>query len=132
MGFLKPHAERIYALLRIMTGFMFTLHGLQKVFGLFGGVPPGAPPFVVYGAGFIELVGGALVMLGLFAAPAAFISSGTMAVAYFVGHVFSAGNILPIVNQGELAALYCFVFLYIAVHGSGIWSVDAARRGTKR
>ncbi|HEX5752345.1 MAG TPA: DoxX family protein [Archangium sp.] len=128
MGFLRPHTERIYALLRIMSGFMFMLHGMQKLFGLFGGVPPGAPAFVVYVAGGIELVGGALILLGLFAAPAAFLSSGTMAVAYFMGHVFAQGHILPIVNQGELAALYCFVFLYISAHGSGIWSVDAARR----
>ncbi len=130
MGFLRPHAERIYALLRIMSGFMFMLHGMQKLFGLFGGVPPGAPAFIVYGAGGIELVGGVLVMIGLFAGPAAFISSGTMAVAYFIGHAIPGGHILPIVNKGELAALYCFVFLYIAARGSGIWSVDAARRGT--
>jgi putative oxidoreductase len=131
MGFLKPHAERIYALLRIMSGFMFMLHGMQKLFGLFGGVPPEAPAFIVYVAGGIEFVGGVLIMIGLFAAPAAFLSSGTMAAAYFMGHVIPQGNILPIVNQGELAALYCFVFLYIAVHGSGIWSVDAVRRGSK-
>jgi putative oxidoreductase len=131
MGFLLPHAERLYAVLRIMTGFMFMLHGLQKIFGLFGGMPPGVPPFIVYGAGGIELVCGALVLIGLFAAPAAFLASGTMAFAYFVGHVIPKGTILPIVNQGELAALYCFVFLYISAHGSGIWSVDAARRGSK-
>ncbi|HYO65199.1 MAG TPA: DoxX family protein [Archangium sp.] len=132
MGFLKPHTERLYALLRIMSGFMFTLHGMQKLFGLFGGVPPGAPPFIVYGAGGIEFVCGVLILLGLFTAPAAFLASGTMAVAYVMGHVIPApGNILPIVNQGELAALYCFVFFYIAAHGSGIWSVDAARRGAK-
>lgn len=127
MRFLTPHTARIYALLRIMTGFMFSLHGMQKLLGLFGGVPAGAPAFIVYGAGAIELVGGVLVALGLFASPAAFISSGTMAVAFFMGHAIPKGNILPIVNQGELAALYCFVFLYIAAHGSGIWSVDAAR-----
>ncbi|NOK36676.1 DoxX family protein [Corallococcus exercitus] len=133
MGFLRPHAERIYALLRIVTGLMFMQHGLQKLFGLFGGVPPGAPPFVVYGAGTIEFLGGALVALGLFAGPAAFIASGTMAFAFFLGHVAShGGNVIPLVNQGELAALYCFVFLYIAARGSGIWSVDAARRGTPR
>jgi len=131
MNFLKPHAERLYALLRIMAGFMFMLHGMQKLFGLFGGVPPGAPAFIIYAAGGIEFVGGALVMIGLFAAPAAFLSSGTMAVAYFMGHVVPQGHILPIVNQGELAALYCFVFFYISVHGSGIWSVDAGRRGAK-
>ncbi len=132
MGFLKPHTERIYALLRIMSGFMFMLHGMQKLFGLFGGTPPGAPPFIIYAAGGIEFVGGLLILLGLFAGPAAFLSSGTMAVAYFMGHAIPSGNILlPIVNQGELAALYCFVFLYISAHGSGIWSVDAARRGAK-
>ncbi|MCP3140395.1 DoxX family protein [Pyxidicoccus xibeiensis] len=133
MGFLRPHADRIYALLRIMTGFMFLFHGLQKLFGMFGGTPPGAPAFVVYVAGGIELVCGVLVLIGLFAGPAAFLASGTMAVAYFIGHVAPAGwNILPIVNKGELAALYCFVFLYIAARGSGIWSVDAARGGTRR
>lgn len=132
MGFLKPHAERIYALFRIMSGFMFMLHGMQKLFGMFGGTPPGAPPFIVYGAGGIEFVCGVLILLGLFAGPAAFLASGTMAVAYFIGHVFPAGNILPIVNGGEPAALYCFVFLYISAHGSGIWSVDDARRGAKR
>ena len=129
MGFLKPHAERIYALLRIMSGFMFMLHGMQKLFGLFGGVPAGAPAFIIYVAGGIEFVGGVLVMIGLFAAPAAFLASGTMAVAYFMGHVIPAkGNILPIVNQGELAALYCFVFLYISAHGSGPWSLDRLLR----
>jgi putative oxidoreductase len=128
MRFLLPHTDRIYALLRIVAGFMFTLHGMQKLFGLFGGVPPGAPPFIVYGAGLIELVCGVLIAIGLFGSPAAFLASGTMAFAFFLGHVIPAkGNILPIVNQGELAALYCFVFFYISAHGSGIWSVDAAR-----
>ena len=129
MGFLKPHAERLYALLRIVTGFMFMLHGMQKLFGLFGGVPPGAPAFIIYAAGGIEFVGGLLVMIGLFAGPAAFLSSGTMAVAFFMGHVMPGhGNLNPITNQGELAALYCWVFFYMSAHGSGIWSVDAARK----
>ncbi|RKG84058.1 DoxX family protein [Corallococcus terminator] len=133
MGFLRPHADRIYALLRIMAGLMFMQHGLQKLFGLFGGVPAGAPAFVVYGAGIIEFVGGVLVAIGFLTGPAAFIASGTMAFAFFLGHVIPAkGNLIPIANQGELAALYCFVFLFIAAHGSGIWSVDAARQGTKR
>ncbi|MBN1209160.1 MAG: DoxX family protein [Myxococcaceae bacterium] len=132
MKFLLPHAERIYALLRIVAGLMFMLHGMQKLFGMFGGMPPGVPAFITYGAGLIEFVGGALIALGLFAAPAAFLSSGTMAAAFFLGHVIPAkGNLLPIVNKGELAALYCFVFLYIAAHGAGIWSIDAARRGAK-
>ena len=131
MGFLKPHAERIYALFRIMTGFMFMFHGMQKLFGMFGGTPPGAPAFIIYGAGGIEFVCGVLVLIGLFAAPAAFLASGTMAVAFFIGHAIPNKHILPIVNQGELAALYCFAFLYIAARGSGIWSVDAARGGVK-
>lgn len=133
MGFLQPHAERIYALLRIITGLMFMQHGLQKIFGLFGGIPSGVPGVVVYGSGLIELVCGALVAIGLFGAPAAFLASGTMAFAFFLGHVIPAkGNLIPLVNKGELAVLYCFAFLYIAAHGSGIWSADAARRAAKR
>lgn len=131
MGFLKPHVEKIYAALRIFAGLMFMAHGLQKVFQLFGGTPDGTPAFIVYGAGLIELVTGALIAVGLFTGPAAFIASGTMAAAYFMGHVFGPSNptrnILPIVNRGELAVLYCWVFLYMATRGSGIWSVDASR-----
>ena len=131
MGFLKPHAEKIYAATRILAGLMFMAHGLQKIFGLFGGVPEGAPAFIVYGAGIIELVTGALIAIGLLTAPAAFLASGTMAAAFFMGHVMSpqnpTHNILPIVNKGELAVLYCWVFLFMAAKGSGIWSVDAAR-----
>ena len=131
MGFLQPQAERIYAGLRILAGLMFMQHGLQKVFGLFGGVP-NAPGWIVWVAGPIELVGGALIAVGLFAAPAAFLSSGTMAVAYFMGHWMRTGDFFPIVNKGELAALYCWVFLLVSARGSGIWSVDAARSGTSR
>src|SRR5512145_739321 len=131
MGFLKPHAEKIYAVTRILTGLMFMAHGLQKIFGMFGGVPEGAPAFIVYGAGAIELVTGALIAIGLVTAPAAFLASGTMAFAYFLGHVMSpqnpTHNILPIVNKGELAVLYCWVFFFIAAKGSGIWSVDGSR-----
>jgi putative oxidoreductase len=127
MAFLKPHVERIYALLRIVAGLMFLQHGLQKIFGLFGGLPPGVPAFITYGAGTIELVGGVLIAIGLFAAPVAFIASGEMAFAFFLGHVMRTGKIIPIVNQGELAVLYCWLFLFIAAKGSGIWSVDSAR-----
>jgi putative oxidoreductase len=125
MGFLKPHADKIYAVMRIFTGLLFMQHGLQKIFGLFGGTPSEAPAFIVYGAGSIELVAGALVAIGLFTAPAAFIASGSMAAAYFIGH--AANGFFPIVNKGELAVLYCWVFFVIAAQGSGIWSVDAAR-----
>jgi putative oxidoreductase len=128
MGFLKPHAEKIYAALRIFAGLMFMQHGLQKIFGLFGGVPAEAPAFVVWGAGLVELIAGALIAVGLYTAPAAFIASGTMAAAFFMGHVIPAkGNLIPIVNKGELAVLYCWAFLFIAAKGAGIWSVDETR-----
>ena len=132
MGFLKPHIEKIYAVARILAGLMFMSHGLQKIFGLFGGTPEGAPAFVVYGAGSIELVTGALIAIGLFAAPAAFLASGTMAFAFFMGHVMNpqinpTHSILPIVNKGELAVVYCWLFLFIAGKGAGIWSVEASR-----
>ncbi len=125
MGFLTKYTEQLYALLRIVAGFLFLCHGLQKIFGALGGqqVPPGASlPFL---AGVIELVGGLLILLGLFTSIAAFVSSGEMAVGYFMVH--QPQGALPIQNQGELAALYCFVFLYIAARGSGIWSIDGAR-----
>jgi len=127
MSFLKPHLEKIYAVLRIVAGLMFMQHGLQKIVGLFGGMPPSVPAFIKYGAGTIELVGGALIALGLFTAPVAFLASGEMAFAFWLGHVARTHKIIPIENQGELAALYCFVFLFFAARGSGIWSADAAR-----
>ncbi len=131
MGFLTPHIEKVYAAFRIMAGVLMMEHGFQKLFGWFGGAPEGAPAFIIYGAGSIELAAAGLVALGLFASPAAFLMSGTMAAAFFMGHVMQKGSILPIVNGGELAALYCFAFLFIAAKGSGIWSVDAARNANK-
>jgi putative oxidoreductase len=126
MGFLKPHLEKIYAVMRIFVGLLFMQHGLQKIFGLFvSGEPQPMPAFIQYGAGTIELVGGALVALGLFTAPAAFLCSGTMAAAYFIAH-FGRG-FFPILNGGEPAVVYCWVFLFIAAKGAGIWSADAAR-----
>jgi putative oxidoreductase len=135
MGFLAPHADRIYALFRIMTGLLMAQHGFQKILGWFGGLPEGVPAFIKWGSGSIELVGALLVALGFFAAPAAFIVSGSMAAAYFMGHALNAdrnptGSLIPLVNGGELAVAYCFAYLFIAAKGSGIWSVDAAR-GTK-
>lgn len=123
--FLKPYAGYTYALMRIVVGLLFMCHGLQKYFGAFGGTPPQAPGYVVWGAGGIELVCGALVAIGLLTRWAAFVASGEMAVAYVIAHAPRGG--LPIVNQGELAVLYCFVFLYIATHGAGRWSVDEVR-----
>lgn len=126
---LGGYSSYTYALLRIVAGFMFMFHGTQKFFGF----PPSNKPggggsldaIATLGAG-IELIGGIMIMIGLFAGIAAFISSGTMAVAYFFWH--QPAGALPIQNGGELAALYCFVFLYIASVGSGALSVDSLMR----
>jgi putative oxidoreductase len=123
-SFLRSYEPQVYALLRMVTGFLFLWHGTQKLFA-FPVPPPPVPPFVIAVAGPIELVGGLLVMIGLFAGWAAFLCSGLMAFAYWMVHGPQA--LLPIQNGGELAVLFCFVFLYISARGSGIWSVDAAR-----
>lgn len=125
-SFMSNYSSHCYALMRIVVGFLFLWHGSQKLFGFPIGMPGGVPPFITYGAGTIELVGGILVMIGLFTHWAAFITSGEMAVAYWMAHGTKA--LLPIQNQGELAVLYCFIFLFIAAHGSGIWSLDARKR----
>ena len=125
-AFLTPHTDRIYAAMRIVTGFLFACHGLQKVFGAFGGSGPGQMPAAMFWtAGIIELVGGLAVMIGFRASWAAFLCSGLMAFAYFIAHQPNA--LFPIENRGELAALYSFVFLFIAAKGSGTWSVDGNR-----
>jgi putative oxidoreductase len=124
--FLRAYAPYTYALMRIVTGFLFLWHGTQKLLSVPVPPPPQVPPFVIAIAGPIELIGGALVMIGLFAGWAAFLCSGLMASAYWMAHGTQA--LLPLQNMGELAALYCFVFLCISAHGSGIWSVDAARK----
>jgi putative oxidoreductase len=128
MKFLTKIEPQAYALLRITSGFMFALHGVQKIFGLLTERPAIAPADYLTQrglAGWIELVAGALIMLGVKTREAAFISSGTMAVAYFQAHwkFQLGGQFFPIVNRGELAALYCFVFLLIAAKGSGIWAL---------
>ncbi len=120
MEFLTRFQQPIYALMRIVVGFLFACHGAQKLFGLFGGVP-GEMNALLYVAGVIELVGGALVALGLFTRYAAFLCSGQMAVAYFMVH--QPGGLLPIQNRGELAALYAWIFLHISAQGDGIWSL---------
>jgi putative oxidoreductase len=124
-GVLGRFAPQIYALLRIVAGLMFAVHGAQKMFGAFGGQQ--MPLMSQLGlAGVIELVGGLMIALGLFASLAAFIASGEMAVAYFQAHAPRGWN--PIQNQGEAAVLYCFLFLYIAARGSGIWSLTGGKR----
>jgi putative oxidoreductase len=128
MRFLERFSGPIYALFRIVFGLMFACHGAQKLFGAFGG--PVADNQLIKAAGVIEFVGGLMIALGLFAGFAAFLASGTMAVAYFMQH--APNGFLPIMNRGELAVLYCFAFLYIAARGSGPWSVDDARGGARR
>ena len=128
-GFLGRYSTYIYAIFRIVFGFMFMVHGAQKLFGW----PPSKQPMEVAGiilvAGIIELVCGFLVMIGFFSSFAAFLASGTMAVAYFMAH--QPGGALPIMNGGELAVVYCFAFLYIASRGSGVWSVDSIMKGSR-
>lgn len=119
---LGPYEPQLYAVLRIVVGFLFLWHGTQKLFGIPGEAPAGAPPFVIWIAGPLELVGGVLIVVGLFTRWTAFVLSGLMAAAYWIAHGPRA--LLPIVNGGELAALYCFVFLYMAARGAGAWSLD--------
>jgi len=122
LGFLERYEAQTYALLRIVTGLLFLWHGSQKLFGFPAAAREGTPDWITFGAGPIELVGGVLVMIGLFTRPAALICSGTMAVAYWLVH--GMRDLFPLNNGGELAALYCFAFLFIACRGAGIWSVD--------
>jgi putative oxidoreductase len=121
---LASFAPYAYAILRIVAGLLFVCHGGQKIFGWFGGEP--VPLGSMFGvAGIIEIVLGLLITIGLLTSYAAFIASGEMAVAYFIGHF--PKSFWPLENAGEPAVLFCFIFLYMATRGSGIWSVDAAR-----
>jgi len=122
MAFLN---NQTYAMMRVVAGFLFLWHGTQKLFGFPVPKMEGAPWYITNVAGPIELVGGALVMLGLFTRQAAFLCSGLMAFAYWMAHGHKA--LFPIQNGGELAALYCFVFLFISTQGSSVWSLDKVR-----
>ena len=129
---LQRYSGVVYALMRLIVGLLFACHGAQKLFGALGGIPgvPGGRAqlaSLVGAAGIIEFFGGLLIALGLFAGWAAFVASGTMAVAYFMAH--APGGFWPILNHGEPAVVYCFVFLYVSSRGSGSWSLDALRRG---
>ena len=123
-AFMRDYERQTYALLRIVAGLLFLWHGASKLVG-FPVPAPEAPAFILYVAGPIELFGGALVMIGLFTRWAAFVCSGQMAVAYWAFH--ASRGLTPLENHGELAVLYCFVFLCIAASGPGIWSVDRAQ-----
>ena len=141
MSFLGKFSDPIYCVLRLIVGLLLVCHGLQLVFGMFGGMP-GSGKTITQVGGWIQLVGGSLIALGLLTRPAAFLCSGMMAVAYFMFHVANAATpmakLLPIAsagpqfsNKGELAVIYCFIFLYIAARGAGLWSVDAMRSGAR-
>ena len=132
-AFYATWTPRVLGLLRIVTAYLYLTHGGAKLLG----VPHVAmfdklQLFSLIGfAGVLELVGGILLLVGLFTRPAAFILSGEMAFAYFIGHAPRGSVLVPMLNQGELAVLYCFLFLFFAVAGAGAWSLDAwrARRG---
>ncbi len=125
---LKPMTEPVYAALRLVAGLMFSVHGMQKLFGVLTDSQPPVGSQLWIG-GVIELTTGLLIAMGLFTVWAAFLASGTMAVAYLQFHwKFSLGaEFFPVVNRGELALLYSFVFLYIACRGAGLASIDRAR-----
>ena len=124
MKFFTKYEDHAYALLRIMAGILFAFHGAQKILGVLGGFrPPVASQLWL--AGIIELFGGLLIALGLGTRVAAFICSGEMAVAYFQAHwKFQLGSqFFPVVNKGELAVLYCFIFLLVAMRGTVRWGL---------
>ena len=123
MGFMKQYEPQIYALLRIVSGFLFIFHGIPKL----QKVMAEEASWMLYIAGPIEVIGGAMIMIGLYTSAAAFLSSGLMAGAYWLIHYSKMGGGWPINNDGDAAVLFCFLFLYIAAKGSGIWSVDGKR-----
>jgi putative oxidoreductase len=116
-------SPRLLGVMRIVFGLVFFSHGVSKFFGL----PPFAMPMnpLLTASGVLELVGGALLVVGLFVRPTAFVLSGMMAVAYWMAH--APQGPFPIANGGEAAVLYCFAFLYLAAAGGGAWSIDASR-----
>lgn len=130
MRVLNRYSEPIFLVLRVAAGLMFAVHGADK-FGLLGGEPKTGTTLMLLAA-IIELVGGLMIALGLFGDLAAFIASGEMAVAYWKVHAAGeAGWINPVANQGELAVVYCFLFLYIAARGTGPYSLDRGFRGRR-
>lgn len=126
---LSTWSPRALAALRIMAGLLFLEHGLIKLIGFPGPGPETLPPMILT-AGLIETFGGLLLVLGLFTRPAAFLSSGLMAAAYFIAH--GSQGFWPSANGGEAAILYCFIFLYIFVAGPGAWALDNRRAGEAR
>ncbi len=131
---LSAHADKALAGLRIIAGLMFMQHGLMKWIAFPAAMPMEIEPFSQLGiGGLIEIVGGALIALGLFTRPTAFICSGMMAVAYFQMHWnFGKASFYPAVNGGELAVMYCWVFLYLVFAGAGAWSIDRMLSNSRR
>jgi len=119
-------SEYVFGIARVVIGFLFACHGAQKLFGVLGGQRMFGNPLML-SAGILEFFGGCLIALGLFARPVAFLLSGEMAVGYFRAH--APHGFFPIINHGELAVVYCFIFLYMATRGAGPLSLDAAVRG---
>jgi putative oxidoreductase len=121
----------LLSVLRIMAAFVFVEYGTGKMLAWPGSLMPGggtAPLMTQAGiAGLLEMVGGGLLLVGLFTRPVAFLLSGEMAFAYFIGHASQGWVLAPMMNRGESAALFCFIFLYLAVAGPGAWSLDALR-----
>ena len=126
MPFLNLFSDLLYSLMRLIAGFLFACHGAQKLFGVLGGPQMIHNPMML-AAGIIEFIGGVLIALGVFTTFAAFVASGEMAFAYFMGH--APHGFWPILNHGELAVVYCFVFLYIASRGDGVWSLRRLAKG---
>jgi putative oxidoreductase len=128
---LNAWAPQARAVLRIVTALLFLQHGIMKLTGFpmempGGGEGGGLPPLILI-ASWMEVVGSILLIVGLFTRPVAFLLSGEMAVAYFMAH--APQSVYPIVNQGEVAILFCFIFLYLVFAGGGAWSVDRSMRG---
>ena len=129
-AFFETWRPRALAVLRIVTAYLLMAHGTAKLFGaphqaMFDGLQLMS---LVGLAGVLEVFGGALILIGLFTRPVAFVLSGFMAVAYFMAHASQGNVLLPLLNGGELSVLYCFLFLYLVFAGAGAWSVDAMRR----
>ena len=129
-AFFATWTPRAQALLRIVTAYLFLTHGASKLLGI-----PHAAAFdnlqlfsLIGLAGILELVGGVLLLLGLFTRPVAFILCGEMAFAYFIGNASRGQVLVPMLNRGELAVMYCFVFLFFAAAGADAWSLDGLRR----
>lgn len=132
MDFLAPQSSRVLSILRIVAALSFMTHGLMKIFHFPVEQMPGELPPMLLAAGWLEIVGGGLLALGLFTRPVSFILSGMMAVAYCIAHwnfvLPPAPGFFPPVNKGEAALLFCFLFLYLSTVGGGVWSLDTIVR----